>query len=49
MHSFVHLYESTRTLGYHTDCGPMGLGQYTSLGEYCGPHIASSVFNMFKS
>ena len=23
---------------------PMGLGQYDSLGEYCGPHTASSVF-----
>ena len=22
----------------------MGLGQYDSLGEYCGPHTASSVF-----
>ena len=22
----------------------MGLGQYYSLGEYCGPHTASSVF-----
>ena len=22
----------------------MGLGQYNSLGEYCGPHAASSVF-----
>ena len=22
----------------------MGLGQYISLGEYCGPHTASSVF-----
>ena len=22
----------------------MGLGQYNSLGEYCGPHTASSVF-----
>ena len=22
----------------------MGLGQYVSLGEYCGPHTASSVF-----
>ena len=32
------------TLGHHTDCGPMGLGQYNSLGEYCGPHTASSVF-----
>ena len=24
----------------------MGFGQYNSLGEYCGPHIASSVFLM---
>ena len=24
--------------------GAMGLGQYNSLGEYCGPHTASSVF-----
>ena len=31
-------------LGHHTDRGPMGLGQYNSLGEYCGPHTASSVF-----
>ena len=22
----------------------MGLGQYNSIGEYCGPHNASSVF-----
>ena len=22
----------------------MGLGQYNTLGEYCGPHTASSVF-----
>ena len=22
----------------------MGLGQYDGLGEYCGPHTASSVF-----
>ena len=22
----------------------MGLGQYNSIGEYCGPHTASSVF-----
>ena len=28
-------------LGHH---GPMGLGQYNSIGEYCGPHTASSVF-----
>ena len=26
--------------GHHTDPGPMGLGQYNSLGEYCGPHTA---------
>ena len=31
-------------LGHHTDHCPMGLGQYDSLGEYCGPHTASSVF-----
>ena len=31
-------------LGHHTDCGPKGLGQYNSLGEYCDPHTASSVF-----
>ena len=22
----------------YTECGHMGLGQYNSLGEYCGPH-----------
>ena len=32
------------TLGHHTDHGPVGLGQYDSLGEYCDPHTASSVF-----
>ena len=26
------------------DRGPMGLSQYDGLGEYCGPHTASSVF-----
>ena len=31
-------------LGHHTDCSPMGLGQYNSLGKYCDPHTASSVF-----
>ena len=31
-------------LGHHTDYGSMGLGQYNSLGKYCGPHTASSVF-----
>ena len=33
-------------IGHHTDCGPMGLGQYNSLEEYCNPHTASSVFLM---
>ena len=31
-------------LGHHTDHRPTGLGQYDSLGEYYGPHTASSVF-----
>ena len=31
-------------LGHHTYRGPMGLGQYNSLGVCCGPHTASSVF-----
>ena len=26
----------------------MGLGQYDSLGEYYGPHTASSVFRILK-
>ena len=41
-----HLRSSTQAtiLGHHTDCGPMGLGQYNCLGEYCDPPTASSVF-----
>ena len=35
---------SQYSLGHQTDSIPMGLGQYNSLGEYCGPHTASSVF-----
>ena len=31
-------------LGHHTERGPMGLGQYNSIGKYCGSHTASSVF-----
>ena len=31
-------------LGHNSDRGPMDLGQYDCLGEYCGPHTASSVF-----
>ena len=40
-----HLRRNT-PLGHYsyTGCGPVGLGQYDSLGEYCGPHTASSVF-----
>ena len=30
--------------GHDTDHGPTGRGQYNSLGEYCGPHTAFSVF-----
>ena len=29
--------------GHYTDCGPTGLSQYDSPGEYCGPQTASSV------
>ena len=32
------------TLGHNTECGTTGLGQYNSLGEYCGLQTASSVF-----
>ena len=39
----IHVNHNT-SLGHHTDRGPMGLVQYNSLGEYCGPHTASSVF-----
>ena len=35
---------SVKTLGSHTDRGPIGFGQYDDLGEYCDPHAASSVF-----
>ena len=30
---------SQHSLGHHTNHGPTGLGQYDSLGEYCGSHI----------
>ena len=42
-----HLRDSTQAIIHPlaiTDRGPMGLGQYNSLGEYYGPHTASSVF-----
>ena len=31
-------------LGHYTDCGPMGLGQYDSPGEYYYPHTTCEVF-----
>ena len=31
-------------LGHHADRGPIGPGQYNSLGDYCGHHTASTVF-----
>ena len=38
-------YEGHNTLlGHHTAYSPVGLGQYNSLGEYCDPYTASSVF-----
>ena len=42
-----HLRGSTHV--HHADHGPMGLGQYNSLGEYCDPHTASSVFLVLVS
>ena len=36
-------------LGHHTESGSMCLGQYKSLGEYCGPHTASEVFLVLVS
>ena len=32
------------SLAHQTDHSPMSLGQYDSLGKYCGPNTASSVF-----
>ena len=47
-------YEGHNTpLGYCTDQGPQGCGQYDGqydgLGEYCGAHTASSVFLILLS
>ena len=39
---FLHSWPSR--YGHYTDRCPTGLGQYNGLGEYCGPHTASSVF-----
>ena len=36
-------------LGYYTDSGPMCLGQYNGLGEYCGKSTASEVFLIFTT
>ena len=35
--------------GFWVTLGPVGLGQYNSLGEYCGPNTASSVFLILLS
>ena len=37
-------YPGHTPLCHYTDRGPMDLGQYDNLEEYCGPHNASSVF-----
>ena len=31
-------------LGHYTDRGPMDIGQYNGLSQYCGSHTASSMF-----
>ena len=38
------VFRPSTPLGHYTDPGPMGAGQYNSLGEYCVPHTASEVF-----
>ena len=41
-------YEGHNTpLGYYTDQGPQGRGQYDDHGVYCGPSTASKVFLIF--
>ena len=35
---------TTHHLANYTDWGPLGLGQYDGLGEYCDPSTASSMF-----
>ena len=39
-----HLRGSTQATIHPLAIMLTGLGQYNSLGEYCGPHTASSVF-----
>ena len=36
-------------LGYYTDRGPIDLGKYDGLGEYCGLITASEVFLIFTT
>ena len=38
------IYGSKNKKHLHTDSSLVGVGQYNSIGEYCGPHTASSVF-----
>ena len=42
--SQLHKHEYSRVVTIRNTCGPVGLDQYGSLEEYCGPHTASSVF-----
>ena len=43
-------YEGHNTpLGYHTDQGPKGIGQYDGQGVYCGLSTASEVFLIFTT
>ena len=44
LHDHEYSWVVKTPLGHHSGCGPMGLGQYNSIGEYCGPRTASSVF-----
>ena len=36
-------------LGYYTDQGPQGRGQYYGQGVFCGPNTASEVFLIFTT
>ena len=43
-------YEGHNTsLGYYTDQGPLGCGQYNGQGVYCGLSTGSEVFLMLTS
>ena len=47
---YIHLwYGAFIELGYQTDRGPTGLGQYDGQGVYCGLSTASEVFLIFTT